>query len=296
MIRQSTYEGITMAKSFERIGLFAKQRKENITETLLALIALLKKQQKTIIVENNLAELFPGDDLELAPLAELSTQSDLIIVVGGDGSMLTAVNAALTTGTPVLGVNRGRLGFLTDISPQELDAIIPILEGQYQIEPRFLLQTKLPEYQDTALNDVVLFPGNATQMIEFTISVNNKCVCTQRADGLIIATPTGSTAYALSGGGPIVHPKLDAIVLVPMFPHTLSNRPLVVSAEDNIQIKLADQLASEPKLSCDGKDLINIPAGSIIEITKHTQALELVHPLDYDYYQTLRAKLGWQNK
>jgi NAD+ kinase len=200
---------------------------------------------------------------------------------------------------PVLGINRGRLGFLTDINPNEIDnKVTEVLNGHYIEEKRFLLNVRIQaakqkQTADIALNDVVLLPGDVAHMIEFSITINDQFVCNHRADGMIVATPTGSTAYALSGGGPILHPSLDALVLVPMFPHTLSARPIVVGAASVIQIKISDTNEKPPRLSCDGQKPIELPLGAIIEIQKNPQALRLIHPTDYNYFETLRLKLQW---
>jgi len=174
-----------------------------------------------------------------------------------------------------------------------------VLKGYYQEEKRFLLHCILEHNNEVitesvALNDVVVSPGKLSHMIEFETYINEEFVCSQRADGLIISSPTGSTAYALSGGGPILHPELNAIVLVPMFPHTLSSRPIVVDAKSLIEIHLGSDNETCPHLSSDGEKSIAIPPGSKIKINKHTQQLSLIHPKDYNYYKTLREKLHWE--
>ncbi len=231
----------------------------------------------------------------------LPKQTDLVLVIGGDGSLLNAAHLALPHDLPVLGVNRGRLGFLTDIHPNELDRIGAVLSGQYKMEERFLLSTTHHEsnqntHKDIALNDVVLLPGDLAQMIEFDIFVDDHFVCHQRADGLIVATPTGSTAYALSGGGPILHPELNAIALVPMFPHTLSSRPFVVSGDAKISLVINKKNEASPCISCDGQRRIPVTPGSKIRIQKNKKTLKLIHPDNYEYFATLREKLGWQSE
>lgn len=288
-----------MARSFKTIGLIGRQRKEDISDTLLAIKELLQQRHQPAVVESETATWFSAGDLATYSRDELGAHCDLMIVVGGDGSMLHAVRASLAHQTPILGINRGRLGFLTDIHPRELTTkIAAVLDGHYIEEQRFLLSAEI-EYQaeilakDLALNDVVLMPGDVAHMIEFAIAIDDQFVCGQRADGLIVATPTGSTAYALSGGGPILHPQLDAMVLVPMFPHTLSNRPLVVAGNSTIKITIAGDNESAPRLSCDGQTRIPVPLDAHITIRKHPKALRLIHPVDYKYFETLREKLGW---
>lgn len=185
---------------------------------------------------------------------------DLVVVVGGDGSMLGAARALARHKVPVLGINRGSLGFLTDIRPDELEAKVgEVLDGQYIVESRFLLDAQVRRGIDSmgqgdALNDVVLHPGKSTRMIEFELYIDGQFVCSQKADGLIVATPTGSTAYALSAGGPIMHPKLDAIVIVPMYPHMLSSRPIVVDGNSELKIVVSPNMQIYPQVSCDGQN------------------------------------------
>jgi NAD+ kinase len=283
---------------FRKVALFGRQRVEGIEETLLAVRDYLANIPIEVVLEPDTAELIPDADLPVFSKDLICKNCDLLIVVGGDGSMLNAAHIAINYGLPVLGINRGRLGFLTDIRPDELYKVNEVLAGRYIEENRFLLQAEIEMTDQVkkmiALNDVVLLPGNIAHMIEFEVRINNQVICTQRADGIIVATPTGSTAYALSGGGPILHPQLDAIVLVPMFPHTLSSRPIVVKSDSEITIHLSAQTEVSPRVSCDGQERIPLAAGGIIKIKKNPKTLRLIHPLDYNYYQTLREKLGWE--
>lgn len=294
--------GISMQKPFKTVGLIGRQRKEDISDTLLSLTKLLQDLQLGIVVEDETAKHFPSNKLPTYNRHEFGKHCDLIIVVGGDGSLLNAARAAIHHHTPVLGINRGRLGFLTDINPSELtEGVSAVLAGEYIEENRFLLTAQV-EYngekiaQDMALNDVVLLPGNVSHMIEFEIVINGQFVCSQKADGLIVATPTGSTAYALSGGGPILHPNLDAVVLVPMFPHTLSARPIVIPGNSEIKLIVAKSNETCPRLSCDGQERIPLQPGTIVVITKKNEQLRLIHPIDYNYFETLRTKLHWSKK
>jgi NAD+ kinase len=298
----STFWKKTMSKIFKTIGLIARQRQEDLSDTLQSLKNLLLERQLSVIVETETANYLPKSKLPISPREEIGKQCDLIIVVGGDGSLLNAARVAVDSRTPVLGINRGRLGFLTDIHPSELNSRIEeVLDGNYIEEKRFLLTATIKNKKktiatDLALNDVVLTPGELAHMIEFAISIDDQFVCSQRADGLIVATPTGSTAYALSGGGPILHPHLDAIVLVPMFPHTLSARPIVISGTSTTKILIPESSETAPKLSCDGQARITLPPGCEIYIEKKAEQLRLIHPTDYSYFQTLRSKLHWSTK
>ncbi len=287
-----------MAKAFDTVGLISKPNDTDSTQTLAALAAFLVQRGVTVIIEQNSSiNLDINTAFSTASLADIGARVALLIVVGGDGSLLRASHTAIIDDLPMLGINRGRLGFLTDICPSELDKIGAIVTGDYLIEERFLLDATVNANSrtesDVALNDVVIMRNKAVYMIEFEIYVDNIFVCNQKADGLIISTPTGSTAYALSAGGPILHPSLNAITLVPMFPHTLSNRPLVINGDCEISILLITNNQVKPHVSCDGQPGLAVELGSHVTIRKKEKKLRLVHPLDYNYYQTLRTKLGW---
>lgn len=281
-----------MQSHFKHIALMGRAG-TNTADTLQAVVDFLQQQSVQIFIEEKTAEMMNKKHGATFSDDHIPAEIDLMIVVGGDGSLLNAARCALPHNLPVLGINRGRLGFLTDIHPTELAKIAEVLSGKYQSENRFLLTAHEKKPLGVALNDVVLSPGDA-QLIEFDIVINNQFVCQQRADGLIIATPTGSTAYALSGGGPILHPALNAIVLVPMFPHRLSNRPIVIDGDAKIEVVIHKQNASTPFISCDGQHRIRIEPGSKITVQKHEKKLQLIHPKSYDYFTTLRQKLGWQ--
>ena len=211
----------------------------------------------------------------------------------GDGCLLGAGRDFSRYKVPVLGVNRGRLGFLTDISPQNLEErIAEVLDGQYIKENRFLLEAELKRDgqivgKNSALNDVVFHSGISVKMIEFELFIEGRFVYCQRSDGLIVSTPTGSTAYALSGGGPIMHPRLDAIVLVPMFPHTLSSRPLVIDGNSEIKIEVSPNNECTPRMSCDGQGDLAIEPGDTLYIRKRAHKLLLIHPMQHDFYKYL---------
>jgi NAD+ kinase len=290
-----------MSKAFKTIGIIGRLKNPGVKDTLATLVAYLHSLDRDIVIETETAESLNDDSLTTVARDEIGERCDIVIVVGGDGSLLNATHAVVNHETPVLGINRGSLGFLTDILPTELQKIKAILDGKYIIEKRFLLTADVTLDgetlgKDDALNEVALIPNTTPQMIEFEIYIDEQFVCSQNSDGLIIATPTGSTAYALSGGGPILHPQLDAIVLVPMFPHTLSSRPIVVEGNQQIKIMVSQNNTNTPRVSCDGQAYINTPPGSQITISKKAKHLHLIHPLDYSYYETLRSKLHWGKK
>lgn len=293
-----------LTKNFHphKIGVIARLRNKESAYTLIELIAFLISEKFEIILEAETANFIENSALPIVSREFFGQSCDVAIVVGGDGSILNAARLVLENEIPVIGINRGRLGFLTDIHPNDMrEKVLAILKGQFIAEQRFLLQAELYHnhqkyFDDIALNDVVLLPGEYVHMIEFEIYINEQLVCRQRADGQIISTPTGSTAYALSGGGPIISPSLEAILLVPMFSHTLSARPIVIDSHSEILIKLLDTNETSPAISCDGLQRISAKPSSIIKIKRLKKMLTLLHPKDYNYFETLRTKLHWQNE
>lgn len=283
---------------FKRVILYARQHRANqgVNETLHRLIDYLGSCQMEVFLDSDTADHFTLN-LPVLPRAHMC-QTDLIIVIGGDGSLLSAARMAIDVNVPVIGINRGRLGFLTDISPHELDTQLgAVLQGHYIEETRFLLSMHLRHQMlGSALNDIVLNRANETHLIAFDVYINEQFVSHYRADGLILATPTGSTAYALSAGGPIMHPELQALAIVPMFSHSLNSRPLVVDADANIALTISELNESVVQISCDGHESHIIRPGQTVIIKKHTKQLRLLHPCDYHYYDRLRAKLGWGSK
>lgn len=285
-------------KTFKRIAITGRIERTNTAETFIALIKLLENQKVDLVIAEEIASLLPECPYPTKPRDKIAEGVDLVIVVGGDGSLLYTAHSASSLGVPILGINRGRLGFLTDISPEQMDKqILDILKGEYQIEERFLLQAHVGEHpQHDALNDVVLYAGGLARMIEFELYIDNQFVYSLRADGLIIATSTGSTAYALSAGGPIVHPALQAIVITPISPHTLTSRPIVVDNNALIELAISSTRGMRPKFSCDGQQLTTLAAGDKLFIKRKPQTLKLIHPLGYHYYDVLRTKLQWGRK
>ncbi len=290
------------SEAFRKIGLVGKPGSRAAQESIDTLCRLIDGLGlEAYLPESKLFD-FPSGDAKKIPFEDIGDASDLVIVVGGDGSMLKTARDLIDCRVPLLGINRGHLGFLTDIRPTEVETRVPpILAGQYSLENRFLLHAEV--YRDdksigasNAVNDVVLYPGEIARMIEFELYMDRQFVYSQRSDGLIVSTPTGSTAYSLSGGGPILAPQTDTIVLVPMFPHTLTSRPIAVNKQVVIDIVIAKSNSHSPQLSCDGQVIISLRPGDRIQIKQYPIEMRLVHPLDYDYFEVLRSKLGWGQK
>lgn len=287
--------------TFRNIGLVARSGSEQAAYSLRQLVHFLQHRGCNVIMENTLGAELGELGLQAGTRKQLGESCDLVIVVGGDGSLLGAARTFAGYDVPVLGINRGRLGFLTDILPSELEQRVgQVLDGDYRLESRFLLDMELNRGRGvaghgSALNDVVLLSGDSVHMIEFELTINGMFVYHQRSDGLIISTPTGSTAYALSGGGPIMHPAIDAIVLVPINPHTLTSRPLVVDGNSEIKLRVT-HYRQEPLVSCDGQQGLHVGHGDVIAIRKKPQRLQLLHPPGHDFYEACRSKLGWSNR
>ena len=284
---------------FKIVGVTGRRGRAQMVDTLAHLATFLQQRGVTVLLDEQLDNLLCGHPFARISLEQMGQQCDLLIVVGGDGSMLGASRMLAQHDIPVIGINRGRLGFLTDISPDELEEqLTEVLDGRYLAESRFLLEARVRRQgkvigQGDALNDVVLHPGQSTRIIEFELYIDGQFVYKQRADGLIIATPTGSTAYALSGGGPIMHPRLDAIVLVPMYPHMLTNRPLVVDGDSELKLVIRPENTICPQVSCDGQIHITSAPGDEITIHKKSRRLKLLHPLNHNFYESCRSKLRW---
>ncbi len=284
---------------FRNIGLIGRMGSVQVVDTLRRLKKYLISEGYHLIIEENIGALIPGHGLQSSSVKMMGEVCDLVIVVGGDGSLLGAARELAKSNVPLLGVNRGRLGFLTDISPDELeDKIGDVLSGEFIQEKRFLLDVHVKRNGEpigfgTCLNDIVLHPGKSTRMIGFDLFIEGQFVYSQRSDGLIVSTPTGSTAYSLSAGGPLLHPKLDAIALVPMFAHTLSSRPIVVDGKSEIKIVIGEGNEIYPQVSCDGQHHIPVAPGDSVSITKKPQKVRLIHPTSHNFYETCREKLGW---
>ncbi|MDX1656737.1 MAG: NAD(+) kinase, partial [Candidatus Competibacteraceae bacterium] len=244
---------------FNTIGLIGKYNNTAGAETLEQISNWLRHHGLGILLDQDTARLLPPNGLETADRRTLGQRSDLIIVVGGDGTLLNAARSLVDFQVPILGVNLGRLGFLADVSPQEIPCRLEeVLAGRFWEEERSLLHADVIRdgrsvAQSDALNDVVVHKRDMARMIEVEAYLDGQFLNAYRADGLIISTPTGSTAYALSGGGPILHPSLEAVVLVPICPHTLTHRPIVVGTDAEIEVLVPASNTTHIQLTCDGQ-------------------------------------------
>ena len=285
--------------SFKCVGVITKQGDAQLIDTLSGLVKHLSSKSLDILLDESAGNMSPGVNVDVVSRDELGQRCDLVIVIGGDGSFLDAACSLVDSQVPIMGVNRGRLGFLVDVSPEDMFATLDqVLSGIYKEERRFVLEAEIHRNskvvaRHVALNDIVIHVGDAARMIELQIYINERYVNTQRSDGLIVATPTGSTAHALSAGGPILHPTLDAIVVVPVCPHTLSNRPVVVDASSQIEILVSETNRSRALASFDGQSKIALQPDDRIYIHKKPELLRLIQPQGHDYFQILRAKLRW---
>jgi NAD+ kinase len=287
---------------FKKIGLIGRHPQTSLGETFLALISVLTEAKAPFLIEQVSAKEAGIEALShQASIDTLKKECDLILTLGGDGNFLRGARTFYDSHLPIIGINRGQLGYLTDIHPTHLNELLPILQGHYVTEERFLLQSEVYRHgekitQNIALNDVVLSPGEVTQMIEFEIHVDGKFLYRQRSDGLILSTPTGSTAYSLSAGGPIVHPSAQAFLLTPMMPHSLTSRPIVINSNATIDIYLSEANKTSPKLNHDGQEATSLQVGDQIHMKQAEKTIQLIHPLSYDYYSALRSKLNWSEQ
>ncbi|MCI0400793.1 MAG: NAD(+) kinase [Gammaproteobacteria bacterium] len=286
-------------QKFKRVGLIAKGGAIEIRGTLRSLMEFLKSRGLAIVTDAACADLLPKSQVEIVERRVLGGTCDLAIAIGGDGTMLNAARLLSDHDVPLLGINLGRLGFLADLSPDAInETLARILNGEFVEDRRFLLHSQVVRdgqavMEGDALNDVVIHKQNVARLVEFETYINNTFVYSQRSDGMIVSTPTGSTAYALSGGGPLLNPDLDAIVLVPICPHTISNRPIVVDGGSRIEIVVGTREIDHARLTCDGEIAEQLLPGDHILIFKKTKQIRLIHPAGHDHYAILRAKLQW---
>jgi NAD+ kinase len=279
---------------FRNIGIYIKEKSYQGLDykALDSLIISLKKYSNEVFIEDS--SDYKNDLLTSLSHEEFSSKADLIIVFGGDGTLLGSARRYLKFNIPILGINMGTVGFLTDIKIEDFESVIKdIIDGNCKIEERNLVSATFNNTTAYGLNEIVIHSGAYTQLMRYRLSVNEKVVYEQRSDGLIIATPTGSTAYALSAGGPIIHPELDVWTILPMLPQSISSRPFVISSNEQVKVNLLRGPLESAKICADGQEDISAPYLEDIKISKMKDKLRLVHPLDNDFFEACREKLGW---
>jgi NAD+ kinase len=276
------------------VGIVCNPRKPEAETLLLKILDWLKRREIAVCVEKSAACLLKEKSL-VSPREELAKKCDLLVAMGGDGTLLKTARLVGRTETPILGVNIGSLGFLTETVEDEVYVILEdILKGSYEIDRRMLLEAHLggSEHVFEALNDVVVLMGESGRMVEIVLHVSGEYVCTFPADGVVISTPTGSTAYSLAAGGPIVYPDMDCILVTPICPHSLGVRPMIVPPTETVQI-LARSRADDARLVVDGQESIALKSGTVVEIERAAHYLNIIKPKKKSFFEILRTKLRW---
>jgi NAD+ kinase len=286
-----------MKTAFKTVALIGKYKSPEIAGPLIDLARFLEERGVEVMLDRLTASHIGECPYPVLVLEELGQRADLAIVLGGDGTMLNIARTFAPYNVALVGVNQGRLGFLTDISIETMfETIGTILEGKYVTEDRMLLHSEIYSgdervFEVLAFNDVVVSKGLRGSMIEFEVRIDWEPIYTQRSDGLIVSTPTGSTAYALSSGGPIIHPSLRVMAIVPVCPHTLSNRPIVISSDSTVEIVVRS--ADDPRAHFDSHSHFELRAGDRILVRRYPHNISLLHPVGHSYYAMLRQKLHW---
>jgi len=287
-----------MKSAFKTVALIGNYYNPEIREQILALAGFMVERQLSICIEEKTAQHLDIQDYSTVEMDAIGTKADLAVVLGGDGTMLSVARALVDYSIPLIGVNRGRFGFLTDVSSASmLETMSSILAGQFDTEQRILLSATILRdgkviSQGHAVNDVVVNKSGLARLIELEINIDGQFVHRQRSDGLIVSTPTGTTAYSLSAGGPILHPTLDAIALVPICPHTLSNRPIAINSASKVEITLV-QATDDARVHFDGQLQMSLQLGDKVLVQRAEKTVSLLHPLGHSHYDMLREKLRW---
>jgi NAD+ kinase len=290
---------IGMSAAFRTVALIGKYQSPEIAESLLALAVFLRERGIEVLIEDGTAAAVGAHGYVVAPYETIGARAELAVVLGGDGTMLNAARRLAEFNVPLVGVNQGRLGFMTDIARESMiEGISALLEGNFSREQRFLLDTQVVRGGETAfhvlaLNDIAISKGETGRMIEMQIKVDGELIHVLRADGLIISTPTGSTAYALSANGPILHPSVAGIAIVPLCPHALSNRPITVSDTCMIEVSLLQP--HDARIYFDGQTRFDARAGDVVQVARSRHSVTLLHPPGYSYFAMLREKLHWSS-
>lgn len=291
-----------MNTQFNCIGLIGLPRHPEALATHELVYNWLTKNNYHVLVEEKLIDHLRFQVANYSSLDSIAKQAELAIVIGGDGNILRAARSLSHSNIKIIGINRGNLGFLTDISPDRaITSLSKVLSGEYIEDSRFLLEVTLHNkngektISSFAVNEIVLHPSQVAHMIEYDAYINNQKAFSQRADGVIISTPTGSTAYALSAGGPIVTPELDAFIITPMFPHSLSARPLVIKSDSIIKLKFPSTMRPL-QIACDSQIILTAQPSDEVVIKRAPYEFNLIHCSEYNYFRSLSTKLGWSKK
>jgi NAD+ kinase len=288
-----------MHKPIRTCALIGKFQDPRVSECAAALVKEMLSRKLTVLAPDDATAASAPDGVVVTPLPQLIERTDLMITIGGDGTLLHAAGLVAGHDIPLMGINRGRLGFLTDVLPQDMVSCLQsILDGHCQADRRALLRARLlsadgREAQGYALNDVVFNRLQTGRLLDFESEIDGRYVNSHGGDGLVVATATGSTAYALSCGGPIVEPRLNVLVLAPISPHTLSDRPIVIPGESQVTVRLSGPSDATAQVSCDATVLGELHIGGRLEIAPAGRAITLLHPPGYDYFRLLRSKLHW---
>ena len=289
----------TASNAFNTVALIGKYQSREIADSLLELAAFLRKRGVEVVLEEATAGSVGANGYQVGSYPEIGARAELAVILGGDGTLLRAARHLAEFDVPMVGINRGRLGFMTDIALDSMtESVGGLLEGRFVRETRFLLNAEVLRngeavFHTLALNDVVVNKGDGGRMIELEVKVDGELIHVLRADGLIVSTPTGSTAYALSSNGPILHPAVPGIAMVPLCPHALSNRPITVSDRCMIDIRLLT--THEARVHFDGQKRFDVLAGDVVRTTRSPYGITLLHPPGYSYFAMLREKLHWSS-
>ncbi len=282
--------------NFNKIAITSRLKDKQTLEIASMCCEILSNQNLNILLSEHFKSLISSSKkAKIASDKVISNNSDLIICIGGDGTMLSSARKFSRSKAPLLGINLGKVGFLTDVQPEKITSSLnEILKGVFVKDNRFFLESSINKKRKKliALNEVVIHSGAVAQMIEYEVFIDNNFVYSQKSDGIIINSPTGSTAYSLSGGGPIIHPSMSSITLLPILPHSLSSSPLVVPSDSLIEIVIGPN-KNKSVLSIDSHDKVVLTKGDIVKINQSDQGVELIHPKDHDFYDACRKKLGW---
>jgi NAD+ kinase len=286
-----------MTSAFKAVALIGRYQSEGVGHTIAEIAAFLRERGVAVLVDSDTAQAIRRSDLEPVGIDSIGTRADLAIAIGGDGTMLGLARHLARSHVPMLGINHGRLGFVTDIALQQWrGALDAILAGEYEAEDRTMLSVRVMRgseevWSETVMNDVVVNRSSRAGMIELQVHVDGVYMYSQRADGLIVATPTGSTAYSLSANGPILHPRLAGIVLVPIAPQALSNRPIALPDDVRVDIRVVE--GRQPSVAGDMQVFNDLQIGDDIRIERSPHRARFLHPRGYSYFATLRSKLNW---